>query len=286
LSFARQLGFDAARLCSSLGIDATNLIRISREESLRLSYSGIGWNDSQYAAFQLACGAIAGLGFAVLFAGLSLFFELNLWLVFLCIPCAFFGVIAARMYVSGLAKERERDVEANLLDALRHFASALRSGDSLIKALWEVGRGGYGTVSSLVSEALVLVREGESVEAAFREVSEKTPSQAFKSFAASVAHASSTGADISRVVDRFAEELEASKRSRLAVYANECSRLSTITVVLTGVLPGMMVFILIEGSFVFGFRVPTELFLVSYLLVFPLAKYFLQARLALTSPGI
>ena len=286
MNFFRRLGFDAARLFALLGIDAVNLIGVSKEEHLRLCYSGIGWNESQYAAFKLACGALAGLGFVVLFSGLDLLYGLNAWLILLFIPCSLFGIIAAKMHIAGLAKKRERDVEANLLDALRHFASELKSGNSLVKALWEVGRGGYGTVSSLILEALVLVREGETVESAFREIGEKTPSQAFKTFAASIAHASSTGTNITGVVERFAEELEASKRAKLTIYANECSRLSTITIVLTGVLPGMMVFILVEGSFVFGFNVPTEFFLVSYLLVFPLAKYLLQARLALAGPGI
>ena len=284
MSHLKQLGFDAARIFASIGLDAGRILPTSAKGKETLAYSGLGWNPQQYSAFQLACGLIAGLGYAVIFTALALAFGLNPWFALLSIPCAVFGAIAARLHVAGIARARERDVEANLLDALRHFASELR-GNGLHRALSEVGKGGYGAVSELVSEALGLVAEGESVEAAFREAGEKTPSPSFRSFAASIAHASSTGTDLSGVADRFARELEASRKSALVVHANECSKLSTLTVVLTGVLPGMLVFALVESGFMFGFRVPVEFFLVAFFLVFPLAKYSLQAKLALSNPG-
>lgn len=285
MSFITQLGFDAGRSLAVFGIDATQIARIGAREKEVLAYSGIGWTIQQYAAFHIACAFLAGLAYSVAFILLAVVFELNLWFLALCLPCALFGFIAAKFHVAGIARSRERCVEANLLDALRHFGSALKSGRGLVPALSEVGRGSYGVVSELVSEALSVVNEGSGVEAAFREAGEKTPSTAFKSFAASIAHASFTGVDLSRVVLQFARELEVSRRGALAVYSNECNKLSTVAVVLTGVLPGMLVFALVEGGFVFGFKVPVEFFLVSFLLVFPLAKYSIQAKLALSSPG-
>ena len=286
MDYIRQLGFDSARIFSSFNFDPERVLPIPSKERETLAHSGLGWTSQQYSSFQLACGILFGLGYSVVFTLLALIFGLDIAFLLVSIPCLIFGILASRLHVAGLARERERDVEANLLDALRHFASELKNGGGLVRALSSVGNGGYGAVSGLISEALVLVSEGESVEASFREAGERSPSTAFKSFAASVAHASSTGTDLSGIVERFARELEASRRSALAIYGNECSKLSTLTVVLTGVLPGMLVFALVESGFMFGFRVPVEFFLIAYLLAFPLAKYALQARLALSSPGI
>lgn len=284
MSFLRQAGFDAGRVFALFSVGPEAILPVSGRERELLALSGLGWTEGQYAAFQLFCGTVFGLACAVAFTFASVFLGVSGWLVLVSLPCALFGVAAARAQVAGLARGRQRSVEANLLGALRHFSSELSGGSALFPALAAVGRGRYGAVSGLVSEALALVREGESFESAFGEVGGRSGNASFKSFSALVAQAHSSGADLRGVVERFCGELELSEKSALSAYANECSRTSTLAVVLTGVLPGMLLFVFVESGFVFGFRIPIEAFLVSYLLLFPLAKYSLQARLAQSNP--
>jgi len=285
LHLVKQVGSEAWRIFAQFGIDPARVVPISSKERDLLAYSGLGWAEQQYAAFQIACASTAMLISASFLAIFVLAFGIAPYSMLAILPFGLFAILAARMHLAGISKERERDVDANLLDALRHLASELKGGKGLLPALSEIERSGYGGVSELLGHALALIAEGETAQAAFREAGEKTSSQAFRSFAATLVHATASGADLSGVIARFSRELELSHRNALAIYANECSKLSTITVVATGVLPGLLVFALVESGFVFGFKIPVEAFLISYLFLFPIAKYSLQAKLGLSNPG-
>jgi len=279
-------GRDAGGALSALGIDAAALARVSAGDESMLEGAGIAWSGQEYGAFQLACGMACAMACALFVSAASLLFGSDLSLLLLAVPCAFFGVLAARLHVRGIEAACEGEVNANLLSALRQVFCELKSGAVFPAALARAARGEHGRVSALFGEALALVREGGEWEAALREAGEKTGSVPFREFAASAAYACSSGADLSESVSKTIRALESSRRHALSAYANECSMLSTVAVVFAGVLPGMLVFALAESGFVMSVRPPAEIFAFSFCLVFPMAKYFLQAKLALAARGV
>ena len=213
-------------------------------------------------------------------------FGLSLPYLVFALPLFPAGMMLARFHFKFLVRKRAREMDLNLLDALRHMLSELESGGSLQDAVCAVAKGGYGAVSELLRDAYVRMGEGESVETAFREVGERTPSPAFEEVSASIAYYAGSGGSIEKALERRIRELEVSQRTSVAIYTNEAMKLSTFVVVLTGVLPGLLVFMLAEGGFVFGVRLPVEAFMLCYLIGFPSAKYVMQARLMGISPGV
>lgn len=285
MALVRNAGFDAGRIFSLLRINAGALLPVSARERELLRFSGLGWTASQYSAFQLCAALVAGLACAVAFTFANLFFGASEWLVLVSFPCALAGLLIARIHVRASAVGRDRSVDANLSGALLELECELRCGRSLLPALSGACKGGYGGFSELACEALALVREGESVELAFREAARGTGSRAFRAFAEMVGEAHRSGADLRASVAGFRQQLGDSRKATFAEHSDECGRISTLAVVLTGVMPGLLVFALAESGFVLGVVLPVELFVVFFAIVFPLAKYALQARLAFSGQG-
>ncbi len=286
MSFVGTVAVDAGSVCAALGIDPEKLLPASKQERLKILQAGMDISTKQYCAYILAVGFAAGLLFSVAYVALTILFGLNILYVFIALPLVPLGMMFARYHFAFLVRARARDVDLNLLDALRHLLSELRSGENIAHAALNVSEEDYGAVSDLLKEALIYISEGASVESAFREVSARTPSESFRNFTASLSYSLSTGNSLVQVLEKNVRELEMSQRIAVSIYTNECSKLSTLAVVLTGVLPGLLIFALAEGGFVFGFRLPVESFMLIYLLAFPLAKYVMQAKLASISPGV
>lgn len=281
-----QVAKDAGLVLAQLGINPEKFLSPSPDERAAVLQSGMQITAAQYSAYLFAVGFLVSLGYSVAYTAVALLFGLDLlYLVvaFILFPA---GIALARFHFRFLVRKRARDIDLNLLDALRHMLGELESGLGLQEAVSAVARGNYGAVSELLKEAYVRMKEGESIETAFREVGERTPSRAFEEFSASVAYYASTGSSIEGVLEKRIRELELSQRTSVAIYTNEALKLSTFVVVLTGVLPGLLIFVLAEGGFVFGFRLPVETFMLVYLIGFPAAKYVMQARLMGISPGV
>jgi hypothetical protein len=94
-----------------------------------------------------------------------------------------------------------------------------------------------------------------------------------------------SGVNISSVLENFIREIEISRRNSISVYTNESVKYSIFLIFLTGIIPGVMVLLLSQGSILAGFRVALPLVVPFYLLLFPLAKYLIMMRLVRVSPG-
>jgi len=278
-----RFGFDAEKLFRLIKINPTRVIKIDSGDRVILKNARLGWNDAQYAAFQL----FAAISFALIIGAVCAFaiilLNLNPLLVFLVIPISLLGIIMARLQISAMANANKNAISLDIRDAMQHMLIKLESGANLLTTLAEIAIGGHGQISEICAEVVALVKEGENLDIALRETCLATDSKWLNQLSASLIRAESTGTDLSLVLNQILFDLESSMKHEIADYANECTKLSTIVIVLTGVLPGMLVFALIEGGFIFGFSAPVELFLIAYLIVFPFAKYLVQMKLAFYS---
>ncbi|MCX6775556.1 MAG: type II secretion system F family protein [Candidatus Micrarchaeota archaeon] len=276
-----------SRFFSKLSIDPQKIIPTSKATKLMILQSGIDIQPHGYSSFVIGVGLSSFVLSLLYFTILALYFQFTIYLaITLSTLMLFISTIIAMHYFDFVVNSRARDVELNLLDSLRHMLSELRSGIPLHDAIASIAMENYGVVSELFRESLVSVKEGEEISNAFLEISMKTPSITFQRFVATLSYALGSGVNIVSVLENFIREIELSRRNSISVYTNESAKYSILLIFLTGIIPGVMVLLLSQGSILAGFRIAIPLVAPFYLLLFPLAKYLIILRLVRISPGI
>jgi pilus assembly protein TadC len=222
---------------------------------------------------------------AIYFSLIAVYFQFTIYqAVFLSLIMLFVSTFMAVSYFNFIVHSRTRDVELNLLDSLRHLLSELRSGIPLHDAIESVARENYGVVSELFRQSLVRIKEGEEISDAFVEISMRTPSVTFQRFVATLSYAMGSGVSIVNILENFIREIEISRRNSISVYTNESVKYSIFLIFITGIIPGLLVLLLSQGSILAGFRIAIPLVAPFYLLLFPLAKYLIIMKLVGISP--
>jgi len=275
-----------SKFFSKLGIDPQKLIPTSKATKLMILQSGVDITPEGYSSFALGTGLSCFIIAIIYFAVLAAYFQFTFYLaLLLSLIMLFVSTLMAIHYFDFIVRSRARDVELNLLDSLRHLLSELRSGIPLHDAIESIARERYGVVSELFRESLVRIKEGEEIHDAFREISMRTPSITFQRFVATLSYAMGSGVNIANVLENFIKEIEISRRNSISVYTNESVKYSILLIFLTGIIPGVLVLLLSQGSILAGFRIAIPLVAPFYLMLFPLAKYFMMMRLVRISPG-
>ncbi len=274
-----------SKIFSKLGINPQRVIPTSRATRLRILQSGIDITPEGYSSFVVGVGVTSLVLSVIYFSFIAAYFQFTLYLaLFLSLIMLFVSTFMAVSYFDFIVNSRKRDVDLNLLDSLRHLLSELRSGIPLHDAIESIARENYGVVSELFRQSLVRIKEGEEVSDAFVEISMRTPSVTFQRFVATLSYAMGSGVNIVNVLESFIREIETSRRSSISVYTNESVKYSIFLIFLTGILPGLLVLLLSQGSILAGFRVAIPLVAPFYLLLFPLVKYLIMMRLVGISP--
>jgi pilus assembly protein TadC len=281
------VGFSAfwSKVFSQLGINPQRIIRTSRATKLLILQSGIDITPEGYSSFVVGVGVSSLILSAIYFSFIAAYFQFTLYLaLFLSLIMLFVSVFMAVSYFNFIVHSRSRDVDLNLLDSLRHLLSELRSGIPLHDAIESVARENYGVVSELFRESLVRIKEGEEISDAFVDISMRTPSLTFQRFVATLSYAMGSGVNIVNVLESFIKEIEMSRRNSISVYTNESVKYSIFLIFLTGIIPGLLVLLLSQGSMLIGFRIAIPLVAPFYLMLFPLMKYMIMMRLVGISP--
>lgn len=270
---------------SRLGINPQRLIRTSKAKKLRILQSGIDITPEGYSSFVVGVGLTALILSAIYFFFIAAYFQFTFYLaLFLSLLMLFVSVFMAMSYFDFIVHSRTRDVELNLLDSLRHLLSELRSGIQLHDAIESIARENYGVVSELFRESLVRIKEGEEISDAFVEISMRTPSVTFQRFVATLSYAMGSGVNIVNVMENFIREIEGSRRESISIYTNESIKYSILLIFATGIVPGLLVLLISQGSILAGMRIAVPLVAPFYLLLFPLVKYLIMMRLVSISP--
>jgi len=265
-----------------------NPLRLTKAETFRdkVGKMGLSLTPFECASFALGNSLIVFLVFALICSFMMLDYALPAtYAAILCVGAsasAFFGTL---QYFDLLVVGRAKDVDSNILASSRYMLATIKSGVPLYDAIAAVGNGGFGAVSELFSEAVILIREGEDVDAAFRSVGATTTSAAFRRFVAAISQALNHGTKIDVVLSDFARQMEMRQRHEVSVFASEAMKLGLFSVILTGIVPGMIVFMVSQMEMVGGVAVSISILPLVYA-GFLLFKYVMFMRLAGAAPGV
>ncbi len=185
-------------------------------------------------------------------------------LVFLFIPFWY-----VNFYPALLAKRRVKDLEKNLLFALRHLLIEVRSGVPLFDAMVGVSSG-YGSVSREFRKIVDEINSGREQEDVLNDAAKRSPSLHFRRALWQVVNALQGGSDVSKALEAITDNFADKQMNKINQYGEELNPWTMMYMIMAVILPSIGITFLIILSSLTGMAVPDILF---PLVIFCLAMF-------------
>ncbi|MFH1663709.1 MAG: type II secretion system F family protein [archaeon] len=220
---------------------------------LELSQSEISYEDKEYCSIILAMGAIyALLGFVIaVLIGVRLLPDLFL-LAGLAggILLGLFVMVQVALYPKMKGKQKVREIERNLIFALRTMTVEIKSGVSLFNALNIIAQGDYGALSTEFRKAVKEIETGTIEEAALEKIARYNPSIFFRRSIWQIINGMKAGADVSQVMEELVATMIREEKLQITRYGNSMKLLSLMYMMLGVIIPSLGVtFLIVLSSF-------------------------------------
>lgn len=262
----------ALKVSKPLLFISSKLVKLNPFLALKLSQAEIEIKDREYMALAIFSSLFWFLLIFSLFNLLGFAFKQN----FLLISTAFSLLISSiaflfiTFYPSLLLSKKDRDIEKNLLFAIRHLFIQVRSGVSVFDSLVSVSRGNYGIVSQELEKSVKEITTGKEETLALEELAFRVPNVGFKRVIWQIVNCLRAGGDIGSTLDMIARNLSEEQKVKIRKYGSQLSPLALIYLMSTVILPTLGITFLIVFSTFAGIQVPETVF---YLVLFVVAVF-------------
>lgn len=233
---------------------AEQLVKITPSLKLELIQAGFGMSEIEYMGI-----AVFSSLFMLLFTFLPLAIFISsatsltrgLGIAFAAGTFMFFvTLIYIRKYPKLLIQRNLRNIERNLLFALRHFYVQVKSGVSIFDALTSVASGNYGSVSQEFKVAIRKINSGATTESVLEDLALKNPSAFFRRSIWQLSNGIKAGSDISSLIKAVIDNISAEQRIAIRRYGSQLNPLTLVYMMVAVVLPSLGVtFLLVLSSF-------------------------------------
>jgi flagellar protein FlaJ len=148
-------------------------------------------------------------------------------------------------------KKRVRDIERNLVFALRTILVEIRSGVSLFDALYMISSTNrYGQLSKEFKGAVDSISTGISEDVALEELATKNPSPHLRKTLWQIVNGMKAGADVSDVLSESVDSIMREQQIDIQKYGNNLKVLSLVYLMLGVIIPALgLTFLIVIGSF-------------------------------------
>jgi len=154
-------------------------------------------------------------------------------------------------YPKVLVAKKVRNIEGNLLPALRAMSVQLTAGVTFFNALKNISRSKYGVISEEFQKAINSMESGTPTLEALERVSQNNPSIFFRRTVWQIMTGMGAGADISNVLREIVKSLNQEQITEIQAYGGKLAPLSMFYMVIAIIFPALAVtFILVLSTFV------------------------------------
>lgn len=161
---------------------------------------------------------------------------------------AFLIFIQLSLYPKMLVKKKVRDVERNLVFALRTMLIEIKSGITLFDSLRLIAEGNFGVLSDEFRKAVDEISTGSLEEEALQKLAMQNPSLFLRKALWQVSNGMKAGADISDVMEDLVETMTKEERIQINSYGASLRLLSLMYMMIGVILPAMGITLLIVLS--------------------------------------
>jgi archaeal flagellar protein FlaJ len=147
-------------------------------------------------------------------------------------------------------KKKVRELEKNLIFALRTILIEIKSGVSLFDAINMVASGDYGEISKEFKKTIREINTGEPEEKALEDLGANNPSLFFRRAIWQMVSGLKAGADISNVMNALVDSLTKEQQNQVRKYGSSLRLLSLMYMMLGIIVPALgLTFLIILSSF-------------------------------------
>ncbi|MFH1636817.1 MAG: type II secretion system F family protein [Candidatus Woesearchaeota archaeon] len=178
----------------------------------------------------------------------------------------FFVFLQQINYPKLIKAKRVRDIESNLLHAMRSILVQVDSGAPLFDVLVSIGNGNYGEVSKAFSKAVKQISAGRSQADALKDLTTGNPSIFFRRAMWQVSNGMKAGSDIAEVIKEVIKSISSEQMNQIRTYGAQLNPIAMFYMLLTVILPSLSVTFLIVISSFMAFSETTTKMIFSFLL--------------------
>jgi flagellar protein FlaJ len=163
-------------------------------------------------------------------------------------------------YPTLLITKKVRDLEKNLLFALRHLQIQIKSGVPLFDGLVSVSNANYGLISDEFKKAIKRISTGSPEVETLEEIAIKNPSLHFRRIIWQITNAIKSGSDLGETLDSMVVNFSDEQKIAIRKYGSQLNPLAMMYMMTAVILPNLgITFLLIISSFT-GFVVSKMIF--------------------------
>jgi len=220
---------------------------------LELSQAEIAFDEKEYSAIILTMGTIyAALGFIIgVLLSVRLFPDIIL-LVGLAggIVLGGFITLQVALYPKMKGQQKVKEIERNLIFALRTMTVEIKSGVSLFNTLNIIAEGDYGALSTEFKKAVKEIETGTIEEVALEKIARYNPSIFFRRSIWQIINGMKAGSDVSDVMEELVATMIREEKLQITKYGNSMKILSLMYMMLGVIVPSLGVtFLIVLSSF-------------------------------------
>lgn len=197
----------------------------------------------------------------------------------------FLSFIYIVLYPQLIISRKRKELEKNLLFALRHLLIQVKSGVPLFDGLVSVSKGDYGLISKEFKKCTERISTGTSETAALEEMVFKNPSLHFRRVIWQITNALRSGADLGNTLDAIVYNLSEEQKVAIRKYGSQLNPLAMLYMLLGVIVPSLGITFLILLSSFSGFLI-TDTLLYGLLGFLALFQFFFMGIIKNRRPAI
>ncbi len=258
------------------------LLSLRRDFKRDLEEADMHVDPVDYASVAALCGVI----YLALLLAMSMSFSLNpqldVWFpdssetlrsVMMVAPfvISLIMVMQVMNYPSLQARAKGKDVERNLLYALRHITIQVRSGATLFEAMKSVAFSDYGKLSKDMEVAVKQIASGFPIASSVDSLAIRNRSKNYKKILWQLENAIRTGSDVGQVLMAMSENYFEEQRIAIQKFGKEMNTITMVFLITTVIFPVMAVIVVVLTALIPVQSIPS-----SFLFIFLFVVGFMQ----------
>ena len=218
---------------------------------IKLKSAGIDIKIEDYRAMCIASFIFSFFLFSILSLFVLKRFELTIYYsIIIGFLISVFIYAQQTNYPNLVASKKTREIEKNLLPALRALLIQLNSGLTFFDAIDNIAKGKYGAISKEFSKAVKEMEAGVPAVDALEKISFENPSLFFRRTLWQIITGMHAGSDISSVIKEIISALSTEQVTEIQAYGARLSPLTMFYMLITIILPALSItFVIVLSSF-------------------------------------